>query len=558
MAPRTAPAWTIVDFIHQGPWWTNRGIFLLNICLALPLLTAWVNGLDSSLINGLQTLPDWQDFFGHPTGAILGLIGSAQNIGAISGLPITPYFSDTIGRRATLFIGSLIMLGGVLLQFLAPTVKIFIGARILVGFGLGFCINASPLLLLELSYPTQRGKFTSLYNACWYVGSVMSAWICYATYDHLDGRDEWSWRVPTLIQALIPFLQVALIWFIPESPRFLVSKGKEGQAAKILAKYHANGGDERDPLVQFEMAQIRHAIRMEGEISQNTSYLTLFSTPGNRRRMKLIIAISIFSQWSGNGLVSYYINLVLEGIGMTSSREKTLINGILQVFNLVVGISGALLVDKIGRRPLFIISNTGMLAAFSCWTLTTALFSEHQNKVAAKATIPIIFIYYLFYDIAYTPMLVSYSLEILPYKIRARGFAVMNFTVFLTVAFNQFINPLALKGFDRAYYYYLVYVGWLALELLFVVTQIVETRGYSLEETAAMFDGEDAQNELMVMAGETATVTMLSINRGFEAALPSASEPDLDKSRVPDLEKGKRRIRGSVQTNQSSNESSVL
>lgn len=77
----------------------------------------------------------------------------------------------------------------------------------------------------------------------------------------------------------------------------VVSKGREGKAAQILAKYHANGGDERDPLVVFELAQIRHAIRMEEEIRDSTSYWYLFATPGNRKRMRIIIAIAIFSQW---------------------------------------------------------------------------------------------------------------------------------------------------------------------------------------------------------------------------------------------------------------------
>lgn len=65
----------------------------------------------------------------------------------------------------------------------------------------------------------------------------------------------------------------------------------------ILAKYHANGGDERDPLVVFEMAQIRHALRLEERINKATSYWSLFSTPGNRKRMRLIMAIAVFSQW---------------------------------------------------------------------------------------------------------------------------------------------------------------------------------------------------------------------------------------------------------------------
>ncbi|KAJ7139463.1 general substrate transporter [Mycena epipterygia] len=504
--PRTLPDWTVVDFIHTGPWWTNRGILWLNICLILPLLTSSANGLDSSLINGLQILPDWQEYFHHPQGRILGVINSAQSIGGLAGLPFTPYASDLLGRRAALFLGSLIMLAGVALQISAWSVTVLICARVLIGFGLTFCLNAAPLLLIELAYPTQRGKITSLYNSNWYLGSIVSAWICFgSSYSTVSG-DNWSWRAPTLVQAAIPLLQVCLVWFIPESPRFLVSKGLESKATKILSKYHANGATEPHPLVQFELAQIRHALRLQEEIDRGSSYWSLFTTPGNRKRMRIIIGIAIFSQWSGNGLVSYYINLVLEGVGIFGTHEKMSINASLQVFNFVVAVGASFLVDYMGRRTLFIISNSGMLFAFILWSTSEAIFNNLHKTAAAKATIPIIFIFYFFYDLAYTPMLVAYTLEILPYKIRAKGFAVMNLVVFLTSAFNQFVNPWAIGAIG--WFYYLVYLGWLALELLFIWFYIVETRGRTLEETAILFDGEDRRNDLAHMGGEAATTRL--------------------------------------------------
>ncbi|KAG6817651.1 hypothetical protein H0H87_005408 [Tephrocybe sp. NHM501043] len=140
--------------------------------------------------------------------------------------------------------------------------------------------------------------------------------VCFGAYDQA-ANSIWSFRIPIIAQAFISLLQ-------------------EGKAAAILAKYHANSGDERDPLVVFELAQIRHAIRMEDEINANTSYKSLFSTPGNRKRMRLIIAIALFSQWSGNGLVSYYINLVLDGVGIHDTKTKAYINGGLQVDPYVV------------------------------------------------------------------------------------------------------------------------------------------------------------------------------------------------------------------------------
>ncbi|CAL1716242.1 unnamed protein product [Somion occarium] len=498
------PEWTIVDFIHRGPWWQNRGIRLLNLWLCLPLLTSCINGLDSSLVNGLQILPDWQIYFHEPDGKTLGLLSAAQVIGSI-GLPFTPICSDNLGRRPTLFIGSLFMLAGVAVQSASTSIGMFIGSRCIIGFGLSFALNAAPLLITELAYPTQRGKLTSMYNSSWYFGSIVAAWICYAAF-RAAGGSIWSWRIPTLVQAIGPILQICLIWFVPESPRFLVARGRESEASRILARYHANSGDERDPLVVFEMAQIRYALKLEKEVAKSSSWSSLYSTPGNRRRMTIIIALAIFSQWSGNGLVSYYINLVLEGVGISDTGTKAAINGGLQVWNLLAAMTGALLVDRLGRRTLFIISNVGMLIDFGAWTITTALYNTLGIASAAKATVPFVFIFYFFYDIAYTPMLIAYTLEILPFNIRAKGFAVMNFVVSLTLAFNQFVNPWALDAIG--WKYYLVYCGWLIIELVFIVTFIVETRGRTLEETAALFDGEQQPQDLVQMGGEAATTTM--------------------------------------------------
>jgi len=319
-------------------------------------------------------------------------------------------------------------------------------------------------------------------------------------------------------------LQACLIWFIPESPRFLVSKGLESQAAKILAQYHASGGDENDPLIVFEMAQIRHALKLERDVSENLTFWQLWSAPGNLKRLRIIIAIAIFSQWSGNGLVSYYINLVLEGVGITSTSTKAAINGGLQCWNLTSAMTGAFLVDWVGRRPLFITSTAGMFIVFSMWTLTVGLFSTLHNTAAAKATVPLIFVYYWCYDICFTPLIVSYTLEILPYGIRARGFALMNMTIQLTQAFNQFVNPWALDAIG--WKYYLFYCGWLFLELLFILKYIVETRGRTLEETAALFDGEQPQRDLAQLGDDAATLTF-NLSRGGRTEKSTNYCPDI-------------------------------
>ncbi|OAX39554.1 general substrate transporter [Rhizopogon vinicolor AM-OR11-026] len=499
----TIPECAIADLIYRQLWWKNRGILILNICLILPLLSSTLMGLDSSMLNGLQILPGWQEYFHDPQDRTLGLMNSAQSIGSLAGTPLSPYMSDKLGRRATMFIGAFISLAGVIMQSSSTTVQIFIGARVIIGVGLAFSMNSAPLLIIELSYPTHRGKMTSLYNSLWYSGSIISAWICMATY-YDPGISTWSWRIPTFVQAVIPVIQMVLIWFIPESPRFLVAKGLESQAAHVLAQYHANGRDEHDPLVLFEMAQIRHALNLERELTSGSSYLTCISTPANRRRMFTVVSITIFSQWSGNGLVSYYINVVLEGIGITKTGTKASINGGLQIFNLASALLGTMLVDKLGRRKLFLISNIGMLIVFSMWTVTTVVFDATGNTAAATATVPLIFIFFFFYSFAYTTLLVSYTVEILPYNIRAKGIAIMNFTLCGTNAFNAFVNPWALTTIH--WKYYLFYCGWLALELLFVFVFIVETTGRTLEETAALFDGQNIPRDIKKRSSEAPIV----------------------------------------------------
>jgi len=245
---------------------------------------------------------------------------------------------------------------------------------------------------------------------------------------------------------------------------------------------------------------------MEQKNKKNALFATLFATSGNKKRMRIVLGIAFFSQWSGNGLLSHYINLVLENINITNTRTKATINGFLQIWNLVAAVTGALLIDKVGRRTLFLVSSAGMLTSFSVWSLTMSLFHTNSITVAANVTIPFIFVFYLFYNVAYTPMLVAYTLEILPFAIRAKGFALMNLTVSLSQAFNQFVDPWALDAIG--WKYYLVYCAWLFFELVFVVLFIVETRGRTLEDTAALFDSEDKPEPLAQMSREAAVIAI--------------------------------------------------
>ncbi|KAL0959684.1 hypothetical protein HGRIS_011382 [Hohenbuehelia grisea] len=471
-------------------WYNNKRLIALNAWIVLLLITSSTNGYDGSMMNGLQSLPQWKDYFNSPSGSMLGLLNAIQNIGCLAAYPFSPYLSDGIGRRPTVFLGAAIMCIATVIQTAAQSVGMFIGARFLIGFGLTFAAGAAPMLVTEISYPSYRAPLTSTYNSLWYSGAIVAAWTTFGTFKI---GSTWSWRIPSALQALPSVIQVALMLFCPESPRWLVSKGKDDQALKTLAYYHADG-NVNDPLVQYEFNEIKTAIEFDRTVAANVGWKSLFATPGNRKRMRIIIALAFFSQWSGNGLVSYYLNKVFDSIGITDPTIQLLINGILQIWNLGWALLASSFVDRLGRRLLFMTSSAGMLLFFIMQTVCSAQFAAHGSDAAAHAVIAFIFLFYASYDLAFTPLIVSYTVEILPFPIRAKGFTVFNFAISLSLIFNQYVNPVALDAIQ--WKYYLVYVAFLAFELVFLYFFVIETKNKSLEETAAIFDGEDAAEHI--------------------------------------------------------------
>ncbi|KAJ3528956.1 hypothetical protein NMY22_g9196 [Coprinellus aureogranulatus] len=471
-------------------WYNNRRLIALNAWILLLLIHFLHNGYDGSMMNGLQSVDQWRIYFNNPSGGKLGLLNAIQNIGSLAAYPFAPYLADGLGRRTSIFFGASVMCIATAIQTASQSVGMFIGARFLIGFGLTFAAAAAPLLVTELAYPTARAPLTSTYNSLWYSGAIVAAWTTFGTFRI---KNTWSWRIPSALQGLPSVLQVALIWFCPESPRWLVSKGRNEQALNTLAYYHADGNRE-DPLVKYEYEEIKAAIELDREVAAKIGWKTLFSTRGNLRRVRIIVAIAFFSQWSGNGLVSYYLNRVFNTVGITSELHQLLINGILQIWNLAWALTASSMVEKIGRRVLFITSTIGMILFFIMQTVCSAVYAQHGNNSAGYAVIAAIFLFYASYDLAYTPLIVTYTVEILPYQLRAKGFTLFNFAISLSLIFNQYVNPIALD--DIGWKYYIVYICWLAFELVFVYFFVIETKNRTLEETAALFDGEEAAAEI--------------------------------------------------------------
>ncbi|KAK3329759.1 general substrate transporter [Apodospora peruviana] len=476
---------------EQVNWRKDPGLRKLYFFAAILCIASATTGYDGMFFNSVQNFQTWKDYFGNPQGSMLGLIGALYQIGSLVSIPFVPIITDNVGRKIPIAIGCVIMIVGAVLQGSCQNLGTFMGGRVLLGFGNSFAQIASPMLLTELCHPQHRGRLTTVYNCLWNVGALIVAWLSFGTnYTHND----WSWRVPALIQGVPSIIQLVFIYWVPESPRYLMAKDKHEQALDILAKYHANG-DRNHPTVQFEYREIKETIRLEMENIKNSSYADFFKTKGNRYRLAILLSLGFFSQWSGNAIISNYSSKLYDTAGLLGQDTAKLgLSAGQTVLALIVSVTMALLVDKIGRRPAFLASTGGMLGTFVFWTITSALYDEKQAVGADKAMIFFIWVFGIMYSLAWSGLLVGYTIEILPYKLRAKGLMIMNVSVQAALTLNIYANPPAFQAFEgHTWKLYIIYTCWIFLELVFVYFMYVETKGPTLEELAKVIDGDEAE-----------------------------------------------------------------
>ncbi|KAM0421014.1 hypothetical protein ACHAPT_011257 [Fusarium lateritium] len=470
------------------PWWKTPHLVKLNLLLTVPMMTGYLIGFDSSLLNGMQSVPVWISDFDNPTGARLGLLSTMQIIGAVVCLPIVPFIADRFGRRLPVFAGSLFALVGTALQTAATNLDLFLAGRFFVGFGTGMVGVAANPLMAELAYPTHRPFITSFASTTWFLGAIVAAWSTYGTFKMTN---SWSWKIPSLLQCVPSLYQLFLIYLVPESPRWLVSHGKLDEARRMLNRYHAGENTDADvsPLVRYEMSEIEAAIELE-KLQNTKSYLDFFSTKGNRWRLAIAIILGLSAQWSGNGLVSYYLVIVLRSIGIDDPEQQNLINGGLTIFCYGISIIGATGILRFGRRTILLAGFAGMASAYLIWTILSSV-NQQRNFTDGSlgiGVVAMIFIFQLFYNLSIGPVLPTYILEIMPYTLRAKGYTIEQIFTYGAGLFNGFANPVAMEALG--WKYYIVWIVMLCVWLVLVWLLFPETAGRTLEEVSQIFDGD--------------------------------------------------------------------
>jgi MFS family permease len=155
------------------------------------------------------------------------------------------------------------------------------------------CTTTSGVSPSHHGYPSNKADFVSLG-----LGNILAGWTTYGTNLHM-ADSSWSWRLPTLVQCIIPGIIMSIIMFFPETPRWLLAKDRREEAIAIMAKYHGDG-DENSPLVQLQLQQITEDFAQTHNDNPWWDFRELANTRAARYRLAMVIAMAFFGQWSGN------------------------------------------------------------------------------------------------------------------------------------------------------------------------------------------------------------------------------------------------------------------
>jgi sugar porter (SP) family MFS transporter len=491
------------------PWYKKPNLRMMYVWLFLCCMgVEMTSGFDSQLVNTLQMSQSWHKYFSNARidsindegvikygiePGLLGFVNSSYMLGSCLGVPFAPWVATKYGRRWSIMIGSLIMCVGAILQGFSQHIGMYIVSRLILGIGILFAIISGAALIGELGHPKERAILTSLFNSSYFIGQITAAAIAIETSEM---KNDWGWRLPSLLQICPSLLQIATVFMLPESPRWLISNDRDDDAAAILVKYHAEG-DPTSLLVQAEIVQIRETIHMEMEASKQ-SWMDLLATAGMRRRFLVTSFLGLFTQLSGNTLISYYSNQLFELMGIKTNYRKTRINVANACWGFFNATVLALIVPRFPRRWMYLLSASLMLLCFTGYTVSLERVNyyvdrESSNKAANTAAMFFYFAYSPCYNIGNNALTYTYLVELWPYATRSRGIAVQQIFGKAAGFFSNNVNSIAIAKIG--WRYLAIYCGWIAFEFLIVFFLYPETSNRTLEELAFMFEDEEYNNK---------------------------------------------------------------
>ncbi|KAI8635514.1 lactose permease [Xylariaceae sp. FL1651] len=480
----TASAALAAAVAEQKPKLLSPNMIRLYMIMGIGYLVSTMNGFDSSLMGAINAMKPYQETFGlSGAGSTTGIIFIIYQIGQIASFPFCGLIADGWGRRWCIFVGCLIVLIGTAIQASANHLGQFIGGRFVLGFGASIASAAGPAYTVELAHPAYRGTMAGMYNNFWWLGNILAGWTTYGT--NLNIKNSWAWRTPTVVQAGLPTVVLALIMFFPESPRWLIHHDRADEALAIFAKYHGEG-DPRSPLVQLQYREILEEYHTSKNDNPWWDFRELGNTRAARYRLAMVIGMSFFGQWSGNNVVSYFLPEMIEAAGITNTDTQLLINAINPIFSMIAAVYGATCLDKLGRRPMMLWGLAGSCVFYILLTAFTAETVHHPNL--SYGTIVSIYLFGICFAWGFTPLQTLYAVECLENRTRAKGSGLNYLFLNIAIIVNTYGISVGIQAIAWRLYGYIVYIVWIVIEMVLIYFFFVETAGKTLEELSEIFE----------------------------------------------------------------------
>lgn len=420
-------------------------------------------GYDTSVISGAISF--MQSKFAL-SNAMQGWVVSCLLIGAIVGAGLAGTLSDRLGRKKLLVAAGLLFTIGSIISAVAPTIALFVVARIIGGVGIGVSSTLVPLYIAEIAPSKHRGRLVSLNQLAVVIGIFAIYFVNRAIVnagDHAWDVD-YSWRWMFGCGVIPGALFVLLLFFVPESPRWLQKQGHEDKSFKILEKIN---GTER---ARKELEDVKSSLKKESSAS-----LRVLFQPGFRIALLIGVVLAILQQVTGINAIMYYAPEIFKkvGVGTNASLTETIIVGLV---NLIFTIVSLWVIDKAGRKTLLVIGSAIM-------TISLAVVGFEFHTAHPNGTLVLIFIllFVAAFAISFGPVVWLVMAEIFPTNIRGRATAIASVALWLAdFIVSQFFPILLGKSGPSITFYCFAVLG--AFAFIFSITVVRETKGKTLEE----------------------------------------------------------------------------
>jgi SP family arabinose:H+ symporter-like MFS transporter len=433
----------------------NKKLLLWSIVVALG---GFLFGFDTAVISGaeqaIQKLWGLSDIL-HGQASAAALYGTI--IGALfGGIP-----AEKFGRKKTLIAIGVIYIISAIGSALAPEVYSFMLLRFLGGIGVGASSVVAPMFITEIAPAKNRGKLVATFQFNIVFG-ILIAYLSNYLLQGMGGENIWRWMIGIL--ALPAFVYTVMMFYVPESPRWLiVHKGDYVNSRKTLAITDPQGVDEA-------IIAIKKSVEEENHKESISNFLTKrFSIP-----IFLAILIAFFNQISGINAIIYFAPRVFEmaGIGKSSAFLQTAGIGLV---NLLFTMFGLYLIDRLGRKKLMLIGSIGYI--LSLGALSACFYFHHLSGMIVPI---LLFTFIASHAIGQGAVIWVFISEIFPNNVRAYGQSLGCFTHWILAAIITSAFPFFATRFGAAPLF-LFFAGMMCLQLLWVITKMPETKGVSLE-----------------------------------------------------------------------------